>query len=459
MKWPIEEMKITELFLDQKNIRTPITEKDQRALIIDMFANEEAFDLVKSYVQNGEFPDEFPIVVEEDGKSIVIEGNRRLAALKALSEPDLVPSYKNRITKLKNPNITEITVVVAPNKDAAITHIANKHTINYRRSWKPLRQAYFYKSLLDEGKSIEEIMDEFPDHDIPRFMKMLDMHKLAKSVDIEEENQELVFDERKFPITNLERFYDDSNISKFLGFDFDEYGNLNLKIDKEEFKKGYQVIVNDIASGRIDSRRFNTKVEREKYIRNFKDELKPDLTKEAKHSSDDFEENEPPPKRKDKKSSDHKNPTGLFKIKDLPFNANSNSLKFVYNELRTINVKKFPNATHDLLRSFLECSLVNYLKQKKVFDDYLKKSEEHNPKLSEMLTYISKDDFKYLDDNLKGVVKTIKSKYSEDYSLLRLNMINHNENWAAEEKEVRIAWSRLEKLMYIMLNPEDESYS
>lgn len=459
MKWPIEEKKITELFLDQKNIRTPITEKDQRALIIDMFANEEAFDLVKSYVQNGIFPDEFPIVVMEDEKYVVIEGNRRLAALKALSEPDLVPSYKNRITKLKNPNVKEITVVVAPDREAAITHIANKHTINYRRSWKPLRQAYFYKSLLDEGKRIDEIMDDFPDHDIPRFIKMLDMHKLAKSVEVDPDNQDLVFDERKFPITNLERFYDDSNISEFLGYEFDKFGFLNLKIDKEEFKKAYQVIVNDIASGRIDSRRFNTKAERKKYIRNFKDELKPDTSKVSEHSSDDFEVNEPPKKTKKQNSSNHKNPKGLFRIKDLPFNANSNSLKFVYNELRTINVKKFPNATHDLLRSFLECSLVNFLKQKKVFDDYLKKSEEHNPKLSEMLTYISKNDFEYLDDNLKGVVKTIKSKYSEDYSLLRMNMINHNENWAAEEKEIRVAWSRLEKLIYILLNPEDETDS
>lgn len=458
MKWPIEEKKITELFLDQKNIRTPIAEKDQRALIIDMFANEKAFDLVKSFVQNDLFPDEFPIVVEEEGKRIVIEGNRRLAALKALAEPDLVPSYKNRIEKLNDPNINEISVVVAPSRDEALTHIANKHTINYRRSWEPLRQAYFYKSLLNEGKSIEQIIDDFPDHNIPRFIKMLDMHRLAKSVHLEEENKELVFDERQFPITNLERFYDDSNIAEFLGFKFDKYGFVNIKIDKEEFKKAYQVIVNDIASGRIDSRRFNTKAERKKYVGNFKNELKPDTSKVSDHSSDDFEVNEPPKKTKKKKSSDHKNPKGLFRIKDLPFNANSNSLKFVYNELRTINVKRFPNATHDLLRSFLECALVNFLKEVGEYS-IIKKSSQHHPKLSEMLTYISKDDFTHIDDGIKSAVKAIKANFAEAYSLERMNMINHHENWAAEEKEVRVAWSKIEKLMYVLLNPEDGSDS
>ena len=64
MDWPIEDnISIVDLNLDQHNIRTPISEKDQNALIRDMFANEDAFEIVKSYVQNGIFPDEFPIVV------------------------------------------------------------------------------------------------------------------------------------------------------------------------------------------------------------------------------------------------------------------------------------------------------------------------------------------------------------------------------------------------------------
>jgi len=457
MSWPIKEKAISELFLDQKNIRTPISDKDQNALIKDMFSNEKAYDLVKSYVQNGVFPDEFPIAIEEDDKYVVIEGNRRLAALKALHEPDIVPSYKNRIKKLADPDIKAINVVIAPSREAAIKHIANKHTINYRKPWKPLRQAYFYKSQIDNGLSIDELMDDYPDHDIPRFIKMLEMHKLAKSVEVDETHQEKVHDERKFPITNLERFYKDSNVKEFLGIEFDEYGRVNGKIDTDEFYKGYEVIVNDIASGRIDSRRVNTKSEMKKYLKGLPKEVKPDKSKEGKFNSDDFEVKEPENKNgQDKnKKSNHSFPKGLFRTKELPFNAKSNSLKFIYNELRTINVKRFPNATHDLLRSFLECSLVNFLKNIGDYDSAIKQADQHVPKLSEMLTYISKDEFQYLDDSTKEVVKTIKSKYDQDYSLPRMNMINHNENWAADEKEIRVAWSRIEKLMVILLNPED----
>ena len=92
MNWPIEEYAIAELYLDQQNIRTPISDEDQNALIRDMFMNEYAFEIVRSFVQNDVFPDEFPICIKENGKRIIIEGNRRLAALKAINEPDIIPA-------------------------------------------------------------------------------------------------------------------------------------------------------------------------------------------------------------------------------------------------------------------------------------------------------------------------------------------------------------------------------
>jgi hypothetical protein len=161
MDWQIKEYSIAALYLDQHNIRTPISEEDQNALIRDMFANEDAFEIVKSYVQNGVFPDEFPICIKENGKRIIIEGNRRLAALKALNESNIVPAWAKRIKVLRNPNITNIRIVLAPSRKAAIKHIANKHTINYRRPWKPLRQAYFYQSQIDNGKSLPNLLVNF----------------------------------------------------------------------------------------------------------------------------------------------------------------------------------------------------------------------------------------------------------------------------------------------------------
>jgi hypothetical protein len=455
MDWPIKPFSIVDLKLDQHNIRTPISEDNQNALIIDMFANEEAFEIAKSYVQNGIFPDEFPIVIKENKKLIAIEGNRRLAALKALNTPTIVKAWEKKLKELSNPKIKKIRVVVAPSREAAINHIANKHTINYRRPWKPLRQAYFYKSLVDDGKPIDEIVNEFPDHTVPRFWKMIEMHHLAKSMDIHELAEPKVHDDRNFPITSLERFYNDRNVADFLGIEFDEYGNVSGKVPKSEFEKGYKKIVEDVALGEITSRSYNKATERAAYVKKFVKSKKPNLKKKGSFRSKDFKKITPKKKSaKKKRAASKATPKGLFFKSDIPFSLSSTPLRLMYNELKDIDVETFPNATHDLLRSFLECSLIFYLKHTGEYGT-VKKHRAHNPVLSEMLTFISgKKCNSITDANLKQTIKLVQSSWKDTFSLARMNMINHNENWTSTEKDVRSTWGKLEALFKIILNPE-----
>lgn len=453
--WPIEDHSIVdELFLDQKNIRLPISGTTQSALIQDLFSNEEAFDLVKSFVQNGLFPDEFPIAVKEKGKLIVIEGNRRLAALKAMISPEIVPAYKEKIKALSSLNFTIIRVVVAPNRQIAIKHIANKHTINYRRPWKPLRQAYFYKSQIENGKTILQLKLDYPEHDIPKFIKMLEMHHLAKSESFPDSIlMQKIHDERRFPITNLERIYDNPFVQTFLGFSFDSNGKFRGNIDKSEFKKGFRKIIEDVATGEIDSRKTNTSSQIQKYLNELSDEYRPDLQKNGKTSSKDFKEEKIEAGNNVKSYRSSPKPEGLFLASHIPFKLKNSALRFMYEELKNINVGKFPNATHDLLRSFLECSLIVFFKQVGEFGS-IQKTESHNPKLGEMLSHIINGKSSFIkDSNIIDVVKQIKTSYDSPYSLERLNMINHNENWNSTEREVRSAWSKIESLFKTILNP------
>lgn len=450
--WPQADYSVTDLFLDQKNIRLPISAGTQSALIQDLFSNEDAFELVKSYVQNKPFPDEFPIVVKEKNKLIVIEGNRRVAALKAMHQPDLVPAFKEKINSFANPNINVLRVVIAPNREAALKHIANKHTINYRRSWKPLRQAYFYKSQLENGKTVQELKDDYPEHDIPKFIKMLEMHHLAKSLPIENERVlDKIHDERKFPITNLERMYDSPHIQEAFGFGFDVNGKIKGTIDKKEFNKGYTRLVEDIATGAVDSRKTNTAVQIQKYVDSLPDDCTPNLKRKGKFTAKDFKETKHNKEASRQRSSPI--PDGLFLASHLPFKLKSTALRFLYDELKDINVKKFPNATHDLLRSFLECALIVFFKQVGEYSS-IKKTDQHNPKLGEMLTHIINRNSKFItDSNIIEVVKQIKSDYDSPYSLERMNMSNHNENWNSSEKDVRSAWGKIESLFKVILNP------
>lgn len=453
--WPIEDRSVVdELFLDQKNIRLPISTSTQGALIQDLFSNEDAFDLVKSFVQNGLFPDEFPIVAKEKGKLIVIEGNRRLAALKALNEPDLVPSFKAKIKAVGNPKIVKIKVVVAPSREAAVKHIANKHTINYRRPWKPLRQAYFYKSQLENGKTVDQLTKDYPEHDIPKFVRMLEMHHLAKSEVFDDSSMmNKIHDERKFPITTLERMYENPYVQDAFGFSFDSTGKFKAVIEKTEFEKGFRKLVTDVASGEIDSRKTNSSSQIQQYVDDLPEEYRPDKTKKARLSSKSFKEAKVDKSEQNKSYRSSKKPAGLFLSSHVPYKLQNSGLRFLYDELKDINVTKFPNATHDLLRSFLECALIVFYKQIGEYSQ-IQKTDKHNPKLGEMLSHVINGKCKYIvDSNVIDVVKHIKQDYDSPYSLERLNMINHNENWNSTEKEVRSAWGKIESLLKIILNP------
>lgn len=447
MYWPIKDFSINDVYLDTKNIRLPFSDQAQDAILQDLFSNEDAFEILKSIVQYGIFPDEFPIFVKEHNKVVVIEGNRRIAALKALNDPSKVPFYKERIKNLEYIKINKIKAVHAPNRSKATSLIANKHTINLRRPWKPLRQAYFYKSQIDNGKSIDVLISEYPDHDIPKFVKMLEMHHLAKSISYSTELiTSVVHDERKFPITNLERMYDDNYVTTYLGISFDKKGKLKGNVKIEDFSKPFNRIVEDVATGEIDSRKYNSKKQRKKYIDKLPKTLKP------KSGSGSFNSSSFKEIKVEVKPRSNKKIKGLIPSY-VPFKLNSSSLKALYVELRNIVVSSYPNATHDLLRSFLECSLVYFLKETGEYNQIVK-NIQHKPKLDEMLTFISSVKCTSItDSNIKQIADHMKRDYNQPYSLARMNMVNHNENWAATEKEVRAAWSKLEKLMTYLLNP------
>lgn len=453
MSWPIKEYSVNSIYLDTKNIRLPITDTTQEAILQDLFSNEDAFEILKSIVQYGLFPDEFPIVIKEKNKIIVIEGNRRVAALKALDNSERVPYFKERIKALKNPKIQKIRAVLAPSREKATQLIANKHTINLRRPWKPLRQAYFYKSQIENGKTIEELKLEYPGHEITKFIKMLETHHLAKSITYENDAVTLmVHDERKFPITNLERMYDDVYVTGYLGIDFDKNGKAKGNTKADEFKKALKRIVEDIALDILNSRNTNNKEQRKKYIDSLPKDLKPNKAGKKFFTSKTFKENKVDKEALEKTAKSIKRQKGLIPS-FIPYNLKNSSLRVVYEELRTISVRDYPNASHDSLRSFFECATIIYLKEVGEYDN-VKKNNKHTPSLGEMLSHISNNSFSHLtDENLKQTVRQIKSDYNKSYSLERMNMINHNETWISDEKEIRTAWSKIEALIKFLLNP------
>jgi len=446
--WPKQNVKIADLFLDPQNIRLDTNiELSQDALINDLFSNEDALQVLTSIAVNGFFPDEIPVVVNENGKLVVLEGNRRIAALKALLRPEIIPFKEaviKNILKTAIPPQKELEVVLAPSRDSAMVFLANKHTLNTRRRWRPLRQAYFYKAQLERGKTVQDLRNDYPTVDISKFLRLINIHRIAKSISYDSDViAQKVHNERTFPASTVERLYEDKQFRDFLGFDFDGDGEVKIDITKREFEKGFKRVVQDIVEKNVDSRALNNEQDRKNYLTRFKPEDTPKKTKSGKtQTSKDFKE---------------KTIVSLSKRKhlapnDINFSLQAPGVKRMLIELQTIDYRKFPNATHDLLRSFLECTLKSYFshhgktitpsKGSYVFlDDVLKefKSEMDTTKNNE----------------LSQVTQKIMNKATmNSYTAQALNATNHNPSIFSSETEVEETWDTMEKLFRYILNPK-----
>jgi hypothetical protein len=457
--WPRQTLKVSDLFLDPENIRLQVEVKSpQQSLINDLFINENAMQVLESIANNGFFPDEVPVVVKENGKVFTIEGNRRVAALKALARPELVPSKEPEIkelAKVARPIIDELEVVVAPDRASVRHFLASKHTQSTRRPWRPLRQAYFYKAELERGKTVENLRTEYPGVDIEKFLRLINIHKIAKSLTYDSDQvAKRVRNERRFPATTIERLYEDKQVRNFLGFDFDKDGEVKIGIDRKEFEKGFKKVLQDVTGGfasgfgTVDSRTLNDEKQRSKYLASFPKSEIPNRAKGSRtFTSKDFKEREPAKSKARTRLAPH----------DIPYGLKSAGVRRMLSELQEIDYRKFPNASHDLLRSFLECSLKAYF-------------EQHGKTVKTTRTggYVFLDDVlnEFINEmktakhhRLQQVASRIKGNANmTSYSTLFLNATNHNPDVFATPEEVAQAWDAMEPLFrHIFQLPEKKN--
>jgi hypothetical protein len=460
LDWPIKTKKVTNLLLDQENTRIPLNGLSQQELIQDLVDNEDVFQIAESIVSNNYFGHENLIAIKSDIKNrfIVLEGNRRLAALKVLLQPDIISgSLLSKFKKLTidfDPKITEVPVAIAPNRVDAERVIANIHTKDYRRKWKPLREAYFYKKKINEGHSIQELTDLYGGVDVKRWVTMIDMHHMAKSLDLESDLKKVVHNDRIFPITNLERMYDATEVRNFLGINIDSSGKVTGEIIKEEFEKGFKKIVEDVAAGEIDSRSMRNSSRRKKYLKKLPDEYIPDKSEKGFFTADSFSEEqiefdkEEHESKYQKKKHSRRTPKGLIPA-GISFNLDNSSLHDLFKELKKIPVKDCPTAAAILFRSFLQKSLHQYFVEVGVIKD-----KSVDKKLEQLINLVKSKDSGIEDKAaIEAAVKN-KSDLDEIFTTHSMNAITHNRTFSVSENHVRTIWNNYEGLMKIILNPE-----
>jgi ParB-like nuclease family protein len=150
---------VDSLRLDPENPRLPESTKPRgQDELVKLLANDYSLkELGRSLADNGFFSEE-PLAAIRDSESrkgeyIVIEGNRRLAALKLLNEPALRNRLKldewSEIAAKKRFDLTKVPVIAYHEREELLTFMGFRH-ITGVKPWEPLAKARFIHSLIDE---------------------------------------------------------------------------------------------------------------------------------------------------------------------------------------------------------------------------------------------------------------------------------------------------------------------
>ena len=143
-------------------------EKSSDEKILNLLWSQMAVDeIVQSILSNGFFQNEALLAVEEDNKLVVVEGNRRLAAVKAILYPELVKGmarYSEKITKDIQNSLQSLPVITIQKRSDSWTYIGFKH-VNGPSKWGSYAKAQYIATVHNNfGVSLDEISRQIGDN-------------------------------------------------------------------------------------------------------------------------------------------------------------------------------------------------------------------------------------------------------------------------------------------------------
>ncbi|MCE5207203.1 MAG: ParB/RepB/Spo0J family partition protein [Chloroflexi bacterium] len=146
---PLDDLKF-----DPHNPRLPgsFNAKNENDVINWMLGDASLIELMGSIGEQGYFPGE-PLlgVRDQDGKIIIVEGNRRLASAKLLLHPELATIKKNSVQNVAAEALEkplQLPVLVYSNREEILSYLGYRHVTGIK-AWDPLAKARYLKQLYD----------------------------------------------------------------------------------------------------------------------------------------------------------------------------------------------------------------------------------------------------------------------------------------------------------------------
>lgn len=471
------------LIVNKENPRFSSVKNEYEAIeTIILNQQEKLLNLIEDIAGNGLNPSELVIVVEEEEeeKYVVLEGNRRVTAIKLINDldfyADIDSKFANKVSvilsKKSAHSINKINTIVFEERLEANRWIKIKHTGENSGvgilGWSKERK----ESFISENSKMDKVY------------KVLQYVKESKYY-----SDDLKIRLSDIKLSNLSRLLDDPHVRETIGLTLKNKKFYRL-VAEEELSKGLSKILYDILNGIFKGKSISTKENRLAYIEGFTEKQLPCYEKEVieiatlvatdlndsneilynneQISLNDFnvideltmevleEDNKsvlPKIKIKNKDivlatTKNNRNRRKYLIPSDFNVKIEDKALGAIYKELKTLDIKRYSNSVEILFRVFLEKIVLNYIKKNNLD---IEKNENLN--LVETMECIIIDlknkgkiileDEAFVEELLKEKKGIFNSETLKDYTMNKERFI--------DIISLKRSWDILEELLKILI--------
>jgi hypothetical protein len=397
-------------------------------------------NLAESIADEGLNPMDRLLVIKSSqraGKYVVLEGNRRTAALKVLRNPailtglDVRSGLQKRLEKIAQTfdpkSVEPIPCFEVLTRSDANTWLAQRH------------------SGENEGRGIVNWSgvagSRFRGTDPA--LQALDF--VRQHADLSDEQKKLL--DGRFPITTLDRLLSTPSVRTKLGFEIKD-NKLLTSLPPDEAIKPLRRIVLDLAEGKENVTKLKLVGQQVDYVSRFTKRDTADHSKKTGSAraleaitEKDFNEDKP---SSTKKKAQRSIPRHAIVPRTSRLNITNPKISEIYQELKTLRLDKYPNAIAVMLRVFVETSVDHYL------------SKVASPAISLSIATPGGDKDKSLQKKIEEAIDemTAKGATKKDFDGMRRGLSNkahplsvdllhsyiHSRFVAATERELTVAW-------------------
>lgn len=400
--WKKSDKSVDSLLLDPHNPRLPNAgpQLSQTDAIAELIKHEKVKDLAKDIADNGYYPTEVLVAVEDSGKTIVVEGNRRLAALKLLRNPGIAPKeheshFKRLAARMDITPLAKVEVVIAPNRDTAGRLIFARHTKSSVERWVPVQQSRFIVS-----KAKEHTLDELQalyglsPVQVREAIESTALYDLARGLELPTSVLDKVHDERTFPLTTLTRIFESAAGRSFFKAKRDSKEGFRFEMPSDEFAKPFTRVVTDIAEKAKDTRSLSKNDQIEAYLNGLPKSARPDPKKKGSFVPSELND---PASEGEPATTPETPPRAKSRISPSPFSKDIKCVSIddriveVFKEVRSLKVKEHPNLIAIGLRVLLDLSIQHYARANGHYDRIQKAVSKGHKDIAPSMNDLLKD--------------------------------------------------------------------